>query len=740
MSGYQPFLISEFKTGLFDYQQPWIRPQDAFEPLTNAYIYRGVLEKRLGYTVLAYPAYRDSITGIVVGDGGPTYSGITAEIPIRAGSLTIMSMTAANIILTAQDNGAGIFVGDVAAPGTIDYVTGAFTVTFNANIPAAMPIMTAYTYLPATATPSKTNPIMGLKIWVKESTDEQWLVGTDTRRAFYMTESGTVFDPISSVKQVLWKRFNADLTAAAHVFQSGFTNIAAYTCTVSDTADTLEFDSTGACITVLPAGIFTAASFVPATGAFSITTGGVNANDITATFELQGDYFTGDNTNFFNATNWQSKQWMVNNKDRITSFDGTYLERPPFLVKAADYGDLYQNAVSTCLDIDVYKNRFLVQKPIMALYADPNADNQTIRWSKQNIPNNLVADLPGNGGFLAAPTSDVIRSSEFLRDQLIVLFGKSHWLFRFTNDPNNPFRFDKINNTKSVDAPYGTVAYDERVTSAGVTGLLACDGVNVQRYDLNIVDITTENPVIDPLYFAQSYGIRFDALNQAWMLYRDVKTAQAAPVNRSTNALVFNFLENTWSIYDMPMSVLGLYYVTLDKTWNDFAVGLPLATDWIHANFKWTNYLLQKQAPCLLGGGHNGAVYILNAGVKDFISDGVSTAIEADITTTRWNPFLNVGQKVQFGYIDIYYATNSTTELQLSFYTNNTSTSVLDRNILLTSDQSVGSTPGDDNAMQRVYLNLVGEFLRMEIYSNSISDFTINGFVLWAKPAGRLTP
>jgi hypothetical protein len=50
MPNYQPFLISEFKTGLNTLLKPWIRPADAFEPLTNAYVYRGILKKRNGST------------------------------------------------------------------------------------------------------------------------------------------------------------------------------------------------------------------------------------------------------------------------------------------------------------------------------------------------------------------------------------------------------------------------------------------------------------------------------------------------------------------------------------------------------------------------------------------------------------------------------------------------------------------------------------------------------------------
>jgi hypothetical protein len=46
----------------------------------------------------------------------------------------------------------------------------------------------------------------------------------------------------------------------------------------------------------------------------------------------------------------------------------------------------------------------------------------------------------------------------------------------------------------------------------------------------------------------------------------------------------------------------------------------------------------------------------------------------------------------------------------------------------------------NDYAMKRVYINAIGEFLRMEITSASYVPFKIIGLVLWARPAGRLTP
>jgi hypothetical protein len=754
--GYQPFLISEFKTGLFNYLEPWIRPQEAFDPLENAFIYRGTLNKRAGYIIQARPAYRDSVTnipGLVGAPGGSAgpYTGTLTNHPgvpplslIRPGSIRIITQDGAGNFLSAQDNGAGTFIGSVVAGSTIDYTTGVIAaLTFTAVVPAGMPMMVAYTYTPTLIATPIVRPIMGLKVWVDETTNAQRLIGMDTRRAFLLQAAGNDFDPLSSVRQTLWATFNGNkLSLGPNTFTSGFVDLAMYTVYLTDGTTTIRADNAG----VFPAvGNFAAASVVYATGVFSITLAVTSDNPIIAIFELQGDYFTGDNSNFFNAINWQSKQYLTNNVDRIMTFDGLTLERPAFIVRSTDYGDLYKNGVTTCLDLDVYKNRLLVQKPIMiAVYVEPNADNQMIRWSKQNIPNNLVDDLPGNGGYLSAPTSDVIRTSEFLRDQLIVMFSRSHWLFRFTNDPNNPFRFDKINSTKSVDAPYGTIAYDERVTSVGTTGMLACDGVNVQRYDLNIVGLTTENPIIDPEWMEQTYGTRFDTLNQSWMLFRNVKGVQAAPYNMSNQSFVFNFLENTWSVYNIPMSVLGVFHVVDDLVWADFGSGLPDESTWEDAEFPWSTYLMEKDSPILLGGGHNGIVYKLNQDVIDHIDDSTdpetTAIIEANIQSTKWNPFLNVGAKVEFGYIDFYYQTNNQTVLNLSFYTNNTEDSVLDTNITLTSDQSVGTTQSDTNAMKRVYLHLVGEFLRMNINSVSASGFKINGFVLWAKPAGRLTP
>src|SRR5271168_3261850 len=52
VSSYQPFLIGEGrqKSGLFTYLDSWIKPEDAYDEMINAFIYKGSIYQRPGMT------------------------------------------------------------------------------------------------------------------------------------------------------------------------------------------------------------------------------------------------------------------------------------------------------------------------------------------------------------------------------------------------------------------------------------------------------------------------------------------------------------------------------------------------------------------------------------------------------------------------------------------------------------------------------------------------------------------
>lgn len=75
---------------------------------------------------------RDDI--IDVGDGTFAAIAMTPAVKIVPGSVTIMTRNILNNVMTVTDDGNGVLDGDVAAPGTIDYTTGAISFSFAADI------------------------------------------------------------------------------------------------------------------------------------------------------------------------------------------------------------------------------------------------------------------------------------------------------------------------------------------------------------------------------------------------------------------------------------------------------------------------------------------------------------------------------------------------------------------------------------------------------------------------------
>lgn len=73
---------------------------------------------------------------------GP-YTGTLSGTPVLRKSVLISAINAAGTTLTAIDNGSGVLTGDVSA-GTVNYTTGAISVTFSSAIPTGNTITARY--------------------------------------------------------------------------------------------------------------------------------------------------------------------------------------------------------------------------------------------------------------------------------------------------------------------------------------------------------------------------------------------------------------------------------------------------------------------------------------------------------------------------------------------------------------------------------------------------------------------
>ena len=666
-------------------------------------------------------------------------------------SAFITVFRAAGGVTTYLDDGAGNFRDSLPAGtirGTIDYNTGAWTFTAQSVLSSLSAIQLGFTSANTTRL-----TIMGITQWNDQSNNTFDLVVCDTRRASVYNVTSQLFDPLCEVNETLFILNGTDTVYdnGDTPFQGTFGLIAPLSMTfelinvvTGNVEDTAIDDGAGGIVggTEIASGTVNYFS-----GRITITLSGALTAGwaINVTFGLQNDYFTGDQSNFFNWTNWEPSTnkivtqvaqplsppaavadietptqfqvgflYLTNGVDPITLYHNGMLSRPAFAIRQKNLG-LGKNEILNALDVKTFASRLLIVRPTTTI-GDGNPDPQSIRWSAQFQPTNTVADIPGSGGELSAATSDWINSTKFLKDFIVCNFQNSVWYFRFTGSAFAPFTFYKANTTKNTSAPYGSIEFDDQVTAMGSKGLIYCDGTTVDRYDLKIFD---QYDSINSEAFIQCFGLRFDVLNQSWMLYPDAETDALL----STKVLLWNYLEDSWATFNMSLSCLGLGFGVRDITWADFAPGGVFGANgmtWQQAMFPWNSYLTQKESLRLLGGNFIGEVLQLNDGPTDH-----GTEIRMSATTKKYNPFAQLGLKGQFAYLDVYYTVNPEIELTFQFYIDNSEIDPFNPDPDFEKTISLTGTPNAEYGWKRIYINVQTAQIQWNITDNAFSNFKI---------------
>lgn len=173
---YQSFLISNYATGYDRELQPWLLPNDAFVDLLDGFVYRGVTNKRDGYSGYAQglrSTYTESrmvhqiaavapATGVI--DGANKTFTWTLTTPVARGRVVI---SGSNPVQSLTDDGVGGFTGN--GTGTINYTTGAVSITFTAAPIALSTVLLTYSYHPGL-------PVMGVMSFYPTNNVRQMIV------------------------------------------------------------------------------------------------------------------------------------------------------------------------------------------------------------------------------------------------------------------------------------------------------------------------------------------------------------------------------------------------------------------------------------------------------------------------------------------------------------------------------------------------------------------------------------
>lgn len=179
---YKSFLISNYATGLDRELQPWLLPNDALVELLDGYVYRGVMNKRYGYSKYSNTVkatYAESRMVHQISDVPPNSGAIdgvnstytwTLTAPVARGSVTI---TGSNPAQTLTDSdGDGVFSGPDGT-GTINYTTGEVEITFTTPPAVGSTVLLTYSY-------HQGLPVMGVMNFYPQNNVKQ-LILADTR-------------------------------------------------------------------------------------------------------------------------------------------------------------------------------------------------------------------------------------------------------------------------------------------------------------------------------------------------------------------------------------------------------------------------------------------------------------------------------------------------------------------------------------------------------------------------------
>ena len=182
MAGYQPLKITGMQTGLVQEREEFLLPNDAYPVLENAFVWRERIKRKQGCKLLG--RLRRIFTAQALGntDGAGNFTGnLKVIFSLESGSdIQVGSIVISDGVNTFTDNSLGVLVGVPAGTGTINYATGAITITGGA---AAAPLTISFNYFPSI-------PVMGLRQRELNGINNEQLVAFDQTYAYIFGSTG----------------------------------------------------------------------------------------------------------------------------------------------------------------------------------------------------------------------------------------------------------------------------------------------------------------------------------------------------------------------------------------------------------------------------------------------------------------------------------------------------------------------------------------------------------------------
>lgn len=549
------FLIAPINTGLQLDLKPWLIPDDAFQQMQNAYVFRGRVRKRFGSKYMGAggntaTAQFLSRLRINVGvlTGGSTLTGTAPGVIFQYGQAFSVGAT----LYTVVQSGA-MFSTVVGDTGSFNTTTGVFSISSPSNSPGTI----VYFY-PST-------PVMGLTNYSINAINDQPSYAFDTQFVYVWTGatgwqlSGTYNSATRVLTSAIWH--DPSKTRLNYVWSENWEGATANVDELFVTNFQVTNPNGASVITDDPLWEFNGTIWAPFRPYFLPKGGAVSAGPFVQTCRI--------------IIVFHNRLILLNTIEDDNSGGG-----------------------------NTGVNSWYVNRARYSFRGSPLAVNA---WYEPNQVD-AAGNVGAGAGFIDAATDEQIVSAEFIKDRLIVYFERSTWELAYTGNELQPFVWQKINTELGSESTFGTVPFDKTVLTIGNTGVHACSGANVERIDIKIPDeiFKIQDKNSEP---SRIQGIRD---YETEMVYWTITPSDEDPhLTFCNKLLVYNYRNNTWSVNDDAITAFGFFEQQTDETW------ATSTYSWEDNDNDWTDGITEAQFREIIAGNQQGYVFICNQGIAE---------------------------------------------------------------------------------------------------------------------------
>lgn len=676
-------VIANFKTGYETDRIPALLNNDAFPVLNNAYLWREQLPRKRGTDLLGRLERTLTAQSLGSTDGAGHFSGniftilgLHASQPNASVTPGFVTITIGADIFTEPVPPNGTLSGSSGGTGTINYATGAITITGG---PLTTAITITFSYYPDL-------PVMGFEDFDIGLINQPIPVAFDTLYSyefnqgpndFYDTtfykESGTPFTwSGANYQQFYSTNYLGTNTISNSSSDSGclwvtngkpgfhFQFIATITVgnpTIITTAtahglitgDFVFFNE----ITGADAGLLNNQSVaITKTGANSFTvaidTTGKTINNsglfLTLT-ESGGGTSTGDGIRWYDGDPTVSTNFgWVNFSPPLNAFNASTNPNPYYLVGAniitpfknrLIFSGVYLTTSAIFPVIQYYPNRIVYSQVGTPYYANPLP---FVIASQAPDPTAWYQNQVAKGGFLTAPYDQTIVTVSENEDVLIYALESKQLRLVYTFDDTLPFIFQTINSEFGAQNTFSSVILDTGVLGMAPNGITMTTQTSCQRIDQQILD------QIFDVSIASNNSFRVTAVRDyrnEWVYFTYCPGDRPQNVFNS-KTLLYNYRDNNWATFDENFTHYGTFRRTTFRTWANIHDFYPMWQVW---DDPWNFGADEAQFPNIVGGNQHGFVLIKGLGTDEANSQYITNI--SGFTVTSPNHCLNTGDFIQ---------------------------------------------------------------------------------------------